>query len=156
MYADTFNALQQRMIHACKRVEKIRERMDLLAAPYHEFLDLKEQLEEYTKQIDQLKGVLGPAFYEAMRTDKTDAIGNVSEISPTWKEIRESMPLWVALRVYLSAAGEARVGEAEEFLNFLKFPNVRRQSIESALSRHKNVFRVRKRGREKFISLKGQ
>lgn len=155
MYADVYAALQQRLKHACDRVVTIRKRMADLASAYNEFVDLRKQLDEYTEQINNLKGVFGPAAYsETLQSDKSEVIGYTSEISPSPREMRDTMPLWIALREYLSAAGESKVGEIEEFLQWLEFPNVRRQSIESALRRHPEVFRVRKRGREKFISLK--
>lgn len=154
MYVDVYNTLQQRLVHACRSVREIRDRMSTLAAGYNEFVDLRSQLGRYTEQINVLKGVFGPGYVEAVTNDKSDVVGETAEITPTWKEMRDGMPLWVALREYLSAAGEARVGEAEEFLNWLKFPNVRRQSIESVLRRHPETFRVRKGGKEKYISLK--
>lgn len=154
MYADVFNGLQQRLIHACNRVRTIRNRMTELAPFYNEFIDLRDQLKEYNEQINNLKGVFGPAYPEVMLGDKSDVIGETSEVTPSWMEMRDSLPLWVALREYLAASGEARVGEADEFLNHLNFPNVRRQSIESALRRHPETFRVRKVGKEKYISLK--
>jgi hypothetical protein len=154
MYADVYNTLQQRLVYVCGRVNKIRERMKELASAYNEFVELRDELQRHTEQINNLKGVFGPAFTEVETSDESAVIGGTSEITPSWREVRDTLPLWIALREYLSAAGEARVGEAEEFLNFLQFPNVRRQSIESALRRHPDVFRVRKTGKEKFISLK--
>jgi len=130
--------------------------MNELASAYNEFVDLKEQLAAYTEQLNNLKGVLGPEHFRKIQAeDATDIIGNTSEISPSPATMREQMPLWLALKEYLSASGECKVGEAEDFLCWLGFPNVRRQSIESALRRHPETFRVRKVGREKFISLKG-
>jgi hypothetical protein len=154
MYADVYNALQQRLIHACGQVRDIRQRMTELAPAYNEFIDLREQLKKHTSQINNLKGVFGPGYPDVMQDDKSDVIGETSEVTPSWKEMRDTVPLWIAVREYLAASGEAKVGEVDDFLNHLQFPNVRRQSIESALRRHPKTFRVRKVGKEKLISLK--
>ena len=154
MYTDVRNTLQQRLVHACNQIQTIRGRMAQLASAYNEFIDLRKQLDAHTEQVNNLKGIFGPGYVDAMYADKTDIVGETSEITPSWKEMRDGMPLWIALREYLGAAGEAKVGEAEEFLTWVEFPNVRRQSIESALRRHPETFVIRKSGKEKYISLR--
>lgn len=73
---------------------------------------------------------------------------------PVRVEDLDDFPLWKVIREIVRQTPEMRVVEVEDFLrNF----GVRtsRQAIESALETHRDVFSTNKRGREKYVSLKG-
>ena len=70
--------------------------------------------------------------------------------------LRATLPLWQAMREYLSFVPEARIAELEDFFQQISFAEGNRQAIESALKRHPKVFRTRKKKREKFIALNEQ
>lgn len=61
--------------------------------------------------------------------------------------------LWMAMREILRQVVEIQVVELEQLLNGLRM-KVSRAAIESALETHKDVFRIIRRGRQKFIALK--
>ena len=62
-------------------------------------------------------------------------------------------PLWKVMREVLKQTAEIRVYELENHLQSFGV-KAARSAIESALLTHKKDFRVTKRGREKFVSLK--
>jgi hypothetical protein len=62
-------------------------------------------------------------------------------------------PLWKVMREILKQTAEIRVYELEDHLKSFGV-KAARSAIESALATHANQFRIIKRGREKFVSLK--
>jgi hypothetical protein len=69
--------------------------------------------------------------------------------SETWKA-----PLWKLIREIVRQVPEIQVIDLENSLKQLRI-NPSRAAIESALETHRKEFRIVKRGREKFVSLKG-
>jgi hypothetical protein len=56
----------------------------------------------------------------------------------------------------LRHVNEARIAQIEVFFESIKFREGNRNSIESALKRHPRIFELERKGREKYISLKGE
>jgi hypothetical protein len=69
-----------------------------------------------------------------------------------WKDPTD-LELWEAVQQYLRFVEEAQVGEILAFLTWAEI-KTSRQAIDAVVSRHKKVFQIKKRGREKFVSLK--
>jgi hypothetical protein len=65
-----------------------------------------------------------------------------------------NFPLWKVIREVVRQTAEIRVYELEAHLKQFGLKKATRPAIESALSTHPKEFRVVKRGREKFVSLK--
>ena len=63
-------------------------------------------------------------------------------------------PLWKIIREIIRQVTEIRVYELEAHLRGFGVKTTR-SAIESALLTHRKEFRIEKRGREKFVSLKG-
>lgn len=155
MFGDTVPAMQQRLLHECESIRNIRREMEKLTRAYNRFVDLREQLAGHEDRMQNIVAVLGPdMFIQTVKQDESDVIGNTVEISPSVRQLREAQPLWKAIREYSRIVREAKVREVREFLTHLGVKGVNRQAIESALQRHPKTFRVVKRGRDKFISLK--
>ena len=64
-----------------------------------------------------------------------------------------SFPLWKVMREILKQTTEIRVYELESHLKSFGI-RAARSAIESALTTHRKDFKIAKRGREKFVSLK--
>jgi hypothetical protein len=84
----------------------------------------------------------------------SSAIGAATTVSP--KQCRDNLSLWEAMKEYLQYVPEARIAETEAFFEAVQMPNANRQSMESALKRHPETFKIRKDNREKYISLKSR
>lgn len=65
-----------------------------------------------------------------------------------------NFPLWRVIREVVRQTAEIRVYELEAHLRQFGLKKATRPAIESALSTHPKEFRITKRGREKFVSLK--
>ncbi len=69
--------------------------------------------------------------------------------------LRLETPLWMMMEEYLHHVPEARLTDMQDFLqSSVQIKEANRYAMESALKRHPDVFKVRKKGREKFVSLK--
>jgi hypothetical protein len=143
-------AMRSRLEHEIERMGAINARMKELAMAYNEFLDLREEARTRKERLERLIGLLGQA-------DEQPHLPRVAQFYSglTPDELRSKLPLWEAMKEYLSFVPEARIGEMEEFFAAVGFTEGNRQAMESALKRHASIFKIRKRKREKHISLKG-
>ncbi len=155
LLTDAKDAIKQRLAGACKRVQEIREEKRKLAPAYERYIALQEELRQQEKRIDRLAGLIGPDhFVDVATEDKSDAIGETVEAHTSIRQLRDELALWAAMQEYLSYAREARIQDIQLFLDSFGI-TASREAIESALRRHPEIFKARKKNREKFISLKG-
>lgn len=150
--ADVERMMHQRLEHECTSIQSIRKELERLASAYNQYVDLKTQVDDRSKRIRRLMGVLG--------VDSVDGLGSEEvrselDLQGAPDDLREELPLWRAIEEYLIIAGETKVGDVQDFLSAMAY-EVTRQAIESALRSHSHTFRVVKRGRDKYISLKKQ
>jgi hypothetical protein len=150
--ADVERMMHQRLEHECASMQLARKEISELASAYHRYVDLKVQIEQRGKRIQRLMGILGTDSIESMGSED---VRTETNLQGEPKELREELSLWRAIREYLIVAGEAKVGDVQGFFSGMNY-EVSRQAIESALRSHDSVFRVVKRGRDKYISLKKQ
>ena len=143
--------MRQRLHHEVQRASEIKERMETLAPAYNEFLDLRIEYAQRKTRTGNLYGLIGDDVQTSspnwVETDARRLAGG-SE-----KTLREQLPLWEAMKEYLQYVAEARIGEMEEFFSHIGYDGGNRQAIESALKRHRKEFHIRKKKREKYISL---
>jgi hypothetical protein len=150
---DIIGSLQKRVKHDAVRASKIRTRLADLSEAYNEYVDLRRELEQRRSDIEKIRATLGPEHDKTVR----ELIDHCELDSEAWKPVtvlRSNLSLWEAMQHMLLAAGEARVVELQESLEALGI-KASRQAIESALETHPSVFRTAKRGRDKYVSLKG-
>lgn len=139
-----------------KRLQEIAAEMDKLAESYHRYLALQRETEAHEKSACGLIALLGhDAFYSVMQEDKTAAIGEQVETVPKPQELRDQAALWEHVYNYLRFVHEVQI---KELLDFFEWVGIKtsRQAIESSIHTHSRMFIVRKKGREKFVSLKNQ
>jgi hypothetical protein len=154
--ADVQEMMRQRLEHECASLQPLRKEMDKLASAYNRYVDLKGEIESRSKRIRRLMGVLGGEYLEATFDAADEPIASETNLQGHPSELRADLSLWRAVREYLLVAGEAKVGDVQGFLEAVNFGKCGRQAIESALRSHDSVFRVVKRGRDKYISLRKQ
>jgi len=151
---DVLVRMRQRLEHECASLQPLRKEMDKLAPAYNRYVDLKGEIDFRSKRIQRLMGVLGGE--ELLEFGNVDPVASETNFQGDPDDLRAELPLWRAVQEYLLIAGEAKVGDVQSFLSGLEFEKIGRQAIESALRSHGDVFRVVKRGRDKYISLKKQ
>ena len=137
-----------------KRMRELAEEMNKHAEAYNRYVALQRDAKAHEQSAQALTALLGAEGFKIARADdKSDSIGNEIDIVPSPRELRDKAALWEHIEQYLRFVPEAQVNEILEFLAWMRI-ETSRQAIESAIRTHPKVFRVKKRGRDKFISLK--
>lgn len=143
-----------RLRHEAKKMRETDAKLRELEHAYYEFLDLRNENIRRKKHVENLVAMIGSRDWTARAGhDEMHANLNHSQILEA-EELKSQLPLWEAMREYLSYVPEARIGEMEEFFQGIGFAEGNRQAIESALKRHPETFKTRKQKREKYIALK--
>jgi len=149
--------MRQRLSHECKSIAQGRERIKPDIEAFHRVQDEMELIERREKRVNNILGTLGLNETQRIMNDDPALLDTISlavAFSPS--KLRDGLSLWEAMREYLQYVPEARIAEMEDFFEAVGMPNANRQAMESALKRHKDVFKRRKDGREKYISLKSR
>jgi hypothetical protein len=149
---DVERMMHQRLEHECASMQSARKEISELASAYHRYVDLKTQIEQRGRRIQRLMAILGADSIENMGSE---GVKEETNLQGEPNDLRGELSLWRAIREYLLVAGEAKVGDVQGFFSGMNY-EASRQAIESALRSHDSVFRVVKRGRDKYISLKKQ
>jgi hypothetical protein len=149
-------AIRNRIVHDWARLGEISRQMGELSKSYNLYVDLLRERESHEKSAQKLAGLLGPDHYtDSAASDETLAVllGEIED-TPDVATLRRDLSLWEAVEQFLRFAPEAKI---REILLFFKAVGIEatRQAVESSIRAHPKTFRVSKRGREKFISLKG-
>jgi hypothetical protein len=152
---DTMEAIRNRLVHDAARLEEISKQMGELSRSYNLYVDLLRERESHENSAQKLIGLLGPdQYFNAMTTDETVTIVDKIEEAPGAATLRQELSLWEAVKQFLRFVPEARIREILEFFKLVGI-EATRQAVESSIRAHPKTFRVIKRGREKFVSLKG-
>jgi hypothetical protein len=162
-FKDIVRGIGQQTARKCEELVKDMEELNKLRPSWQRYRELSAQAESkersvkigyalmlnaptqakadvcaYTKSIDQAFGAFSDADLTLSETD-IDLL---------------KMSLWRVIREVVRQVVEIRVFELEEYLNTFGL-KASRPAIESALATHPKEFKITKRGREKFVSLKG-
>jgi hypothetical protein len=148
-YTDVVDALKQQLAQDGERVLEINKEIAKLRSSYNRFRDLTEEAKTKTARMLTTRTLLGDAI---SKNELTEAFLDELSALGTSEELRAKLNLWEAVVEILRHVPQAQVGEIHTALDVLNIRTTR-QAIESAIATHKHLFRVRKHGREKFISL---
>ncbi len=153
---DVLQSIQAALVLDARRMREISADMhkDGLAAAYNRYLALQRERDTHEKSATCIAALLGHERYiEAIETDRTASIGEEFSLARKANALREKAALWEHIAQYLRFVPEAQMHDILEFLGVLGI-DTKRQAIESAIRTHPDTFRTKKRGRDKFISLK--
>jgi predicted RNase H-like nuclease (RuvC/YqgF family) len=154
LLTDAQRAVKQRLLAACERVRELRAEQKTLASAYERYNILQKELKQQEKRIDRLAGLIGPnLFLAAELEDNSSVIIDTVETHTTIDQLRNELSLWEAMVEYLSYAEEARIQDIQTFLESFGIM-ASREAVESALKRHPETFKSKKRGGTKLVSLK--
>jgi len=152
---EVYVRLQQRLLHECRNIVSKSQEMDELAASYHRYVDLEDQVSRSRKRMSYIVGLFGPDRIEqTMKIDDTTCLRKTLGLHPSPGELRKKLRLWRAVREYLRITGKSTVTEIQVFLDWLGLERITRQAIESALKRHEHTFKVTKSGHDRYVELK--
>jgi len=152
--ADILKALIAQLSEEARKISKLNDEMNDLRPAYKRYMELSKEVELRADRVRATFGLLEsePEFdSQTTSMDYLEHLGiNVGEsLTEKWKN-----PLWKFMREIVRQVPEVQVVELEALLAGMRI-KTSRQAIESALESHREVFRVQRRGREKFVSLKG-
>ena len=154
LLTDAQRAIKQRLLAACERVREIRTEQEKLASAYERYNILQRELKQQEKRIDRLAGLIGPnLFLAAELEDKSNVIRDTVKTHTGIEQLRNELSLWEAMTEYLSYAEESRIQDIQTFLESFGL-TASREAVESALKRHPETFKTKKRGGTKLVSLK--
>ena len=133
------------------------EELNRLRDGYQRYRELSAQMEAKERSVK-----IGLALLCHAPTDEThvtaDRIAELRDSAGIALEAHDldpsSFSLWRVIREVVRQTTEIRIFELEEHLRCFGM-KVSRPAIESALTTHAKEFKIVKRGREKFVSLKG-
>lgn len=126
-----------------------------LRPKYQRYRELSEQLKAREERAQIVAGMLSSAVKE--ESDAKTFIRVLNKLEKAGlRDVADSdeVPLWKLIREILRQVPEMQIVDVESILRSLEIKTTR-QTVDSALATHSGVFSVRKKGRQKFISLKG-
>jgi hypothetical protein len=146
--ADIVKRLQQQLESDARHLESNYAEQNKLRPHVLRFRDLESDAKAREGRLQRTMALLGEdRFPDAGTGDDSEKSDDHVLITPS------DLPLWSAIQGILEQVSDIQVVELQLILEQLG-KKVSRQAIESALATHKNLFSIRTRGREKFVSLK--
>jgi len=142
--------LRRDLLDYGKRLSSIRDELADLRSAYKRYGELLEDAEELEYRIRLAAAVLGENEFDPMGEDFAALDTGITFDFDAW---RDATPLWKAIQLVLRQVPEIRAVELEAYLQERGF-NASRQAVDSALRSHRKEFRIKKRGREKYLALK--
>lgn len=153
MFEDIFRSMERRLKHESDRIKAVRAEMDALAKSYNTYADLARTLKECEDRTKRIQAILLPSGMTSPRLGHdSDVVGDRNEVWPSPESLRSKLTIWQVLSEYLAHVPEASIEEFQTFCEALGISGVTRQATESALRTHPKLFRVTKRGGEKYLS----
>ena len=150
---DVFDRAVATLVLDANRLKTLADEMRALSSGYNRYLALQREAESHEASSKRLVGLLGDKGLEVAQ-DENGIIRSEVEAYPDAMKVRDGLPLWELVAQYLRFVPEAQVGDILSFFDWMAI-EVSRQAVEAAINSHLTVFAVRKKDREKFISLKG-
>lgn len=147
-------ALKEQLKQDQQEINHVFKELDKLHGVYLKYRSLEEKKRELRERIGYTLAML--SFNQERGLDNTDFtdVALDADIEESAEELKKKLPLWGAIVQVLRQKGsEMQIVNLHESLKWLGM-GVTRQAIESALQTHRELFKITRRGREKFVSLK--
>ncbi len=150
---DIIAGLERQARSDAAALNTMQDRLHELHPHYREYIELVSRLRQTEERaaatLGMLFGVKSPNIEKIV-----DSYNELESAGSTVITSVSDLPLWKTIREMLRHVPEMQVIDIERMMKELGV-QTGRTAIDSAIATHKDIFAVRKRGREKFISLKG-
>lgn len=161
---DIVSGLTQQTLRKSAELAADYDELNKLRACWQRFLELSSQVESKERTVKIGRALLGNAPV------KIDSSGEAYVDPEHMREIRKEIEklaidsvdldlckvsLWRVIREIVRQTPKIRVYELEEHLKSFGIKKASRPAIESALDTHPKDFKLTRRGRETFVSLRG-
>jgi hypothetical protein len=162
-FRDIMEGLRRQVETNALEIHAINDQMNELRTAYQKYRELTDQVKDKEERVRIAAALIASNYSRdddpeelSKRDDRlvrlcAEAGIRVEQMLEA--EIRK-VPLWKLIREIVRQTPEIQVVDLENSLKELRV-DTSRQAIESALGTHRKEFRIVKRGREKFVSLKG-
>jgi hypothetical protein len=142
---DVLHGLTEQLDEDIKALDNLLDEQNKLRSAHIRFMNLEEESNQKLTRVKRLATMLSGVPETAAKTKRFGIA----------VEPNDTMPLWELIIEVLRQTGELQVVDLHQLLACgLIDDNVSRQGIESALAKHSKAFEIKRRGREKFVSLK--
>ncbi|MGO9124914.1 MAG: hypothetical protein ACLP6G_08485 [Terriglobales bacterium] len=118
---------------------------------YIRFRNLEREAQRTEERMERTASLLGTDRFAKAKDRTRDGIDMSKEIA---LNVTTDLPLWQAIVTIVEHVSQVQVIDIEHVLEHCG-RKASRQAIDSALNAHKDMFEIKLRGREKFVSLKG-
>lgn len=150
---DIIAGLERQARSDTNALNTMQDRLHELHPHYREYIELMGKL----RQTEERAGATLGMLFGAKSPNIAEIVDSYNELEAAGSTIIfpvSELPVWKAIREMLRHVPEMQVIDIERMMKELGV-QTGRTAIDSAIATHKDIFAVRKRGREKFISLKG-
>lgn len=162
-FRDIVDGLSRRTSRNCTELAKDTEEMNRLQESYQRFRELAERVRREQDNAKLRLAMLfsipvkdnptADAYDPRFRDELREETGILLALNPADLDLSR-FSLWRVIREIVRQTTEMRVYELEAHLKGFGL-KIGRSAVESALATHTKEFRITKRGREKYVSLKG-
>jgi hypothetical protein len=150
-YKDVTDALTTQFSDDLAQLRAMQDEQAKIRANYLRFLDIEKQKRGLTERVETTACLLLAKGSDAGTADMRSYLESVGlVITEDW---RNHVPTWKVIAEIVRQFPKTQVVEIVRILERLGF-KVSRQAVESALSTKSDKFRITRRGREKFVSLR--
>ncbi len=132
-------------------LEKNYAEQNKLREYYIRFRNLEREAQRTDERMARTASLLG---VEQFAKVKDRMLGGKDMSKELTLDVPDQLPLWQAIVTIAEQVSPVQVIDIEHILEHCG-RKTSRQAIDSALNAHKDVFEIKLRGREKFVSLKG-
>jgi hypothetical protein len=156
------HGLTQQVENDAADLHKIGDEMNKLRPAYQRYRDLSERVKAKEERVRLALALLAarPSEIEEDEQGRLREKGQLAELCDVAGVVVDSpqgearkAPRWKLMREIVRQVVEVQVIDLERAMASLGVKTTR-QAIESGLVTHSRTFRIIKRGREKFVSLK--
>jgi hypothetical protein len=148
---DFTKALKAQLKADTADLEKNYAEQNKLREYYTRFRNLERQAQLTDERMQRTASLLGTGRFVKAKDRLRDGYDSSKEIT---LNAPNELPLWQAIVTIAEQISPVQVIDIEHILEH-RGRKASRQAIDSALNAHKDVFEIKLRGREKFVSLKG-
>ncbi len=141
--------LKQRRSSDFKRLQENYKAQAKLRPIVDEYEDLINETKLREQRIQRITAVIG-----------SDGMGDTQQLIKEGMDVSKDIvlpvgdfPLWMKIQAIVEQVPDIQVIELQRALEYFDIPTSR-QAIESALAKHTEIFAIKPRGRQKFVSLK--
>ncbi len=151
-------AVQGRLEHDQRQIERVATEMRKLDAAYNRYLDLERELRLHERSIEKLQVLLAGVYVQQHQGYKLLAYPKRAEqmlpVLERARKLRGSLELWELIEQVLRFVPEARLNDLVEFLSVARVRKTSRQAIEACIRAHPKVFSAKISKHVKYVSLK--